>query len=60
MKHFLKSTGQEVFMFPWVAESPRPWPVGYHRVYLPTKERHKSGTIGHVLIVKSSNLESKK
>lgn len=59
MKMFLRKTGQEVFPLPWVAESPRPWLHGYHRVYLPVG-KHKSGLIGHVYIVKDANLLTKK
>ena len=59
MKLFLKSTGQQVFAFPWTAETARPWSHGYSRVYQPS-EKHKDGTSGHFLIVKDSNLRVEK
>lgn len=59
MKMFLKKTGQEVFPMPWTADSPRPWRAGYERVYLP-EGKHRNGTIGHVLVVKDSNLRIEK
>lgn len=59
MKMFLRKTGQQVYPMPWVAETPRPWKSGYHRVYLPVG-KHKNGLIGHILIVKDSNLRTEK
>lgn len=56
---------REVHSMPWTADTARPWSNGYSRVYMSKTQdgkldRHKSGEIGHVMIVKDSNLRVEK
>lgn len=59
--HYLKSTGQQVFLMGWTAQAARPWSNEHEQVLRPRLpgEFTKSGDRGEVMIVRKDSLTSK-
>ncbi len=59
--HFLKSTGQQVFVLGFTGQGSRPWGQDYEQILRPrmTHEFTKNGDRGEILIVRKDSMTSK-